>query len=339
MVTRLIVAVPIAIIGCVLALVTGTVGAGIITPGQMCSAFSADPGLAPGVQGASLDEEQVTLANVIVTVGERNDWPTRAQIIAVATALQESRLRNVPPGQGHPDSVGPFQQRPSQGWGTAQELSDPEYAAAAFYRALIRVPHWERLSLSKAAQAVQNNATPRAFAKWEHLATTLVTAATAGTIPAQTASQSPAGTDDADPCIRPLADSGIGGSLIRADVVPVIAYAVEHLGDPYAWGADGPNSFDCSGLTMAAFRTIGIQLPHRSALQVRYGRPINWHTEPIQPGDLVFMRGSIPVQDYGHTGIAISATEWINAARSGTPVQRNRIPLARVQAVRRLIAP
>src|SRR4051812_46934307 len=80
-----------------------------------------------------------------------------------------------------------------------------------------------------------------------------------------------------------------------------------------------PNAFDCSGLTMAAYRTIGIHLPHHSALQVRYGHRVDWHTEPIQPGDLIFMHGSIRVQDYGHTGIAINATEWINAAHSGPP--------------------
>lgn len=128
-----------------------------------------------------------------------------------------------------------------------------------------------------------------------------------------------------------------GGPVIAGNVAPVVNYAIANLGDPYVWGAEGPDAFDCSGLTMAAYQQIGIRLPHRSALQVRYGQPINWHTQPIKAGDLLFMRGSIPVQDYGHVGIAISPTQWINAARSGTPVARGPIPTSRLQAVRRLV--
>jgi NlpC/P60 family len=129
---------------------------------------------------------------------------------------------------------------------------------------------------------------------------------------------------------------GIGGE-IPADVAPVVAYAVAQLGKPYVWGGAGPDVFDCSGLTLRAYQTIGINLPHKSSLQSRYGRSINWRTEPIKAGDLIFHRGSIPIHDNGHVGIAISATQWIVAPKSGDVVSLRAIPFERIQTVRRLV--
>ncbi|MEU1746648.1 M23 family metallopeptidase [Micromonospora arida] len=122
------------------------------------------------------DTGQVHHAQVIVTVGVQHGIPVRGQVIAVATALQESGLRNL----GHlgedndHDSRGLFQQRPSQGWGTPAQIMDPEYAAAAFYRALAAVAGWQSLPLTVAAQAVQRSAYPDAYARWEGDATALV---------------------------------------------------------------------------------------------------------------------------------------------------------------------
>jgi len=84
-------------------------------------------------------------------------------------------------------------------------------------------------------------------------------------------------------------DPGASGPMIHGNVRPVVAYALAHLGDPYVWGADGPNAFDCSGLTLASYRQIGIRLPHKSALQVRYGRPrriIYIQPDPGRPLDV-----------------------------------------------------
>src|SRR5207253_8176271 len=85
--------------------------------------------------------------------------------IAVAVAMQESSLTNTPGGDQ--DSVGLFQQRPSQGWGTPAQLMDPIYASTQFYTALLQVPHWQDLPLTVAAQAVQRSAFPDAYAKHE----------------------------------------------------------------------------------------------------------------------------------------------------------------------------
>ena len=131
---------------------------------------------------------------------------------------------------------------------------------------------------------------------------------------------------------------GLGaiGTTVAADLQPVIAYAQAQLGKPYLWGGSGPDAFDCSGLTMRAYQQIDITLPHSSAAQANYGIPIDWRTTPIRPGDLIFHRGSVPVHDLGHVGIAISATQWIVAPQTGDVVSTRPIPFDRIQAVRRL---
>ena len=88
---------------------------------------------------------------------------------------------------------------------------------------------------------------------------------------------------------------------------------------------------------MRAYQQIDIALPHNSAAQANYGIPIDWRTTPIQPGDLIFHRGSVPVHDLGHIGIAINATQWIVAPQPGDVVSIRPIPFDRIQAVRRLV--
>ncbi len=102
------------------------------------------------------------------------------------------------------------------------------------------------------------------------------------------------------------------------------------------WGGSGPDVFDCSGLTLRAYQTIGINLPHSSASQAQYGRAVDWRSEPIRAGDLIFHRGSVPVHDDGHVGIAINATQWIVAPSTGQVVSIRPIPIDRVQTIRRL---
>ncbi|MDG4764490.1 M23 family metallopeptidase [Solwaraspora sp. WMMD406] len=139
----------------------------------------------PEAVPAGLSAEQAHNASVIVAVGERMRVPVRGWVIAVATALQESSLINhghLGPDNDH-DSLGLFQQRPSQGWGTPEQIMNPEYAAATFYERLLAVPEWERLPLTDAAQAVQRSAYPDAYARHEAQATEIVAAYTGGTLP------------------------------------------------------------------------------------------------------------------------------------------------------------
>jgi hypothetical protein len=108
--------------------------------------------------------EQMANAATIAAVGVTRGIPDRGIVIALATAMQESELYNL--DYGDRDSLGLFQQRPSQGWGTAEQVRDPRYAARAFYIALQRVQGWEEMRLTEAAQAVQRSAFPEAYQKW-----------------------------------------------------------------------------------------------------------------------------------------------------------------------------
>jgi hypothetical protein len=129
----------------------------------------------------TIDPAQAANATTIAAVGKRLALPDHAVTIALATALQESQLKNL--AYGDRDSVGLFQQRPSQGWGTAAQIMKPDYAAAAFFKALGRVHGWQTMSVTDAAQAVQHSDAPEAYASWEPLARSLAIAAT-GEVPA-----------------------------------------------------------------------------------------------------------------------------------------------------------
>ncbi|MEU6535441.1 heavy metal transporter [Streptomyces sp. NPDC047000] len=120
--------------------------------------------------------EQAVNAATIAAVGTGRGMPQRAVTIALATALQESGLRNIESGDR--DSLGLFQQRPSQGWGTEKQIMDPSYAAGIFYEHLVRVPGYTGLPLTVAAQRVQRSGYPEAYAKHETDATLLSAALT-----------------------------------------------------------------------------------------------------------------------------------------------------------------
>ncbi|MCP9944708.1 hypothetical protein LUX12_07845 [Streptomyces somaliensis] len=123
-----------------------------------------------------LSPEQAANAATISAVGTTRGMPERAVTIALATALQESALRNI--DYGDRDSLGLFQQRPSQGWGTPRQIMDPVYAADAFYDRLAEVPGYSRLPLTVAAQRVQRSGFPQAYAKHEPDAALLAAALT-----------------------------------------------------------------------------------------------------------------------------------------------------------------
>ncbi|WP_433533604.1 hypothetical protein ACQPYA_24820 [Micromonospora sp. CA-263727] len=112
----------------------------------------------------SLNAHQMANAATIAAIGIRRGMPERAVVVALATAYQESGLRNL--AGGDRDSVGLFQQRPSQGWGTPTEIRDPRYAADRFYAALKKVRGWEDMRVTDAAQKVQRSAFPEAYEKW-----------------------------------------------------------------------------------------------------------------------------------------------------------------------------
>ena len=125
---------------------------------------------------AKLTQEMKQNAEVIYRVGKDLGVSDFGIVIALAAAMQESRLVNI--DYGDRDSVGLFQQRTSQGWGTMAQIMDPNYSARAFFggptgpnagkiRGLLDIKNWSAMSLAKAAQAVQISAFPDTYQKWE----------------------------------------------------------------------------------------------------------------------------------------------------------------------------
>jgi hypothetical protein len=147
--------------------VDGRVGPVVLR--EMCSAT---------VNGdtARLTPEQAVNAATIAAVAERRALPARAVTIALAAAYQESELYNL--DYGDRDSVGLFQQRPSQGWGTAEQIMDPVYASDQFYDALVEIPNYRELPVTVAAQRVQRSAYGDAYADHEPAARVLASALT-----------------------------------------------------------------------------------------------------------------------------------------------------------------
>jgi hypothetical protein len=135
------------------------------------------PPPAPGCQAGtgaaaiSLDTGQAGIAATIAGVAARQRLPRRAVTIAYAAALQESQMQNL--AYGDLDSVGVFQQRPSQGWGTASELRDPVYASTRFFDALVQVHGYTKMPVDQAAQDVQHSADGTAYQQWAPLAAAL----------------------------------------------------------------------------------------------------------------------------------------------------------------------
>jgi len=143
------------------------VGAGIVVA-VVLNRTSTGPGCTVGTNGQAsytFTPEQTANAATISAVGTKLGLAPHAATIALATALQESKLHNLEGGDR--DSVGLFQQRPSQGWGTPDQLQDPVYAATAFYQRLAELPGWETMPITEAAQSVQRSAAPDAYAQWE----------------------------------------------------------------------------------------------------------------------------------------------------------------------------
>lgn len=159
-----------AIVGTVLVLVLGTAGYFVYYSLQKVINPPPPPGcqVGTGVQALTLDTDQAAIAATIAGVAARHGLPRRAVTIAYAAALQESKLRNL--DYGDRDSVGIFQQRPSQGWGPASKLKDPVYATTRFFAALLQVPGYATMPVYQAAQDVQHSADGSAYAQWGQVA-------------------------------------------------------------------------------------------------------------------------------------------------------------------------
>ncbi len=183
---------------------------------------------------ATIDPEQAHYAALISGVSLKRGLPPRAASIALATAYQESGIRNL--DYGHADSLGLFQQRPSTGWGTAKQIMDPWYSSAAFYAALVKVKNWRTADINDVAQAVQRSAYPEAYRRHVANARTLASSLT-GETPASFScvvrSPDPGDPDGMKAFLTRTLGQKItattdGSSLTVVASSPTVAWAVAH---------------------------------------------------------------------------------------------------------------
>ena len=291
----------------------------------------------PGPGGAvanteNLSSAQLANAGIIAEVGVGMGVPMPGETIAIATALQESDLENL--DYGDRDSLGLFQQRPSQGWGTPAEIMTPSYAARQFYTQLLQVPGWRSMSTTAAAQAVQRSAFPDAYEKWSSEAAALAAEFTGNV----TCTPGDSGDNTAEMAAVNAAGYHIPAGT-PAPIVEVITFALAQLNKPYVYGATGPDSYDCSGLVQAAYARIGVQLPRTTFDQVNVGSAI-YSTSQLEPGDLLFIPGSDGTpQAPGHVGMYLGDNLLIQAPQTGERVKIS--PLSQwvggIAAMRRIV--
>ncbi|MEV4199372.1 C40 family peptidase [Micromonospora globbae] len=354
--------------GIIVTLVMGCVAALGLAGGGLAIAACAAPMTTPSPGGTTLPDsgwpavgswssEQVGNAATIVAVGQQLHVPPRGWVIAVATAMQESSLHNLGdlgPNNDH-DSLGLFQQRPSQGWGTPTQILDPVYAATQFYNHLLAVPNWQDLPLTVAAQTVQRSATPTAYAKWEHDAFALVNhvgPAMSGALPAdftQWLSTCTALGGDGHPGSDsvPLPPGFTLPPNTPPAIVTAIRWALAQLGTPYAFGGDctdahsgsAAHQCDCSSLIQGAYRAAGISLPRTTDGQQHAGTAVTSLTD-ILPGDLIFIPGSDgTMSDPGHVGLYIGQGLLVQAPHAGDVVKISKVSAwaNQIAKIRRII--
>ncbi|MFJ8795100.1 C40 family peptidase [Streptomyces sp. NPDC102462] len=283
---------------------------------------------AVSVAGLDDPEEQIPNAEAIQATGVAMKVPARGQIVALATALQESGLRNL--DYGDRDSLGLFQQRPSQGWGSATEIRKPVYASTKFYEALLKVSGWQSMTVVQAAQAVQKSGYPEAYAKWEPLATA-VQKAIAKSLSQKDGSGRGSGSDGVSAQTDASTTAGCGtgsdgtefgsipaGSVPAGYKIPsgapksiraAIRWGLGQLGAPYQWGGsctaphgqDPMGRCDCSSLMQASYKAGGISLSRTTYTQVKEGKAVS--VDALKPGDLLFTRGTAAAPE--HVGMFI----------------------------------
>jgi cell wall-associated NlpC family hydrolase len=305
------------------------VGSGITSPQGCAPPARGTTTTSHVVAGLPLDAGQLANAWTIYTVGARLGLPERAAVVAIATALQESALENLPFGTS--DSVGLFQQRPSQGWGSAAQIMDPVYAAQAFYKRLEEVAGWQSLPVTVAAQDVQRSALPSAYAHWEDPASQLVSYFSGGNGACAVMAADPVAAGATTSLPR---DFSLPPGTPLA-VVLAIRFAVAQIGTSYQFGgsctdAHSPDMAlhcDCSSLVQQAYRAGGIPLPRTTFAQVGVGTPVS-SMGALLPGDLLFIAGAdgTPTSP-GHVGMYIGDGLVIQAPQTGQDVHLDSVNL------------
>ncbi|MFF8583070.1 C40 family peptidase [Streptomyces albidoflavus] len=282
------------------------------------------------VPGLPLPEEQVPIAQAVIATGAQMGISAHGQVVALATALQESNLRNLP--YGDRDSLGVFQQRPSMGWGTPAQILDPVYASQKFYEGLQKIDGWEEMPVTEAAQAVQRSAYPDAYAKHEPLATALQQAIgpTLGTSPTAAFGGRPcAGQTAVGPAADPQGKLPDGYTIPRGTTPQAraaIEWALQQLGGAYQWGgsctnprgAEPRDRCDCSSLMQRAYGVAGVSLSRTTYTQVNEGKAVP--AGAVRAGDLVFSGGGNPASPQ-HVALALGDGLVVHAPAPGKVIE------------------
>ncbi|QCO99250.1 hypothetical protein FCN77_18015 [Arthrobacter sp. 24S4-2] len=224
---------------------------------------------------AELATDQAANAALISAVAVRRGLPPRAASVALATAMQESKLRNIGHGdQAGPDSRGLFQQRPSQGWGTAEQVMDPYHSTGAFYDALVKIPGYESLEITAAAQRVQRSAYPQAYAEHEDMGRAFASALTGQAAEALDCTlKSPEGPGDAQAVLTELT-AAFGDVPASADGSTIVLEA----SGSQAWAVGQWAVANAKSLAVTDVAVDGHSW-HRTA---RNG----WQASDVQPGQV-----------------------------------------------------
>ncbi len=291
-----------------------------------------------------LSDAQAANARIIVAVATERGGE-RAAYIAIMVALAESTLRvltnpNDPSGNAFPnqgvgydhDSLGLFQQRP--GWGTAAQRMSPVESTHLFLDALLKLRGWEEMAPWYAAQMVQRSAftgVPTAvnggstmvgenYYRQAERAAGIVAAVKGGSVAFDCGA-------DSGPA-APLGPAGRFG-LPEGYAIPAgtsdpgrmaVTFAIAQLGKPYLWGGEGPDSYDCSGLTQTAWARAGGVIGRVVGQQMSDGVPTT--PEALQAGDLVMIPGSLGTMARpGHVGMYIGYGLVLHAPRTGDVVR------------------
>lgn len=330
-------------------LILGAAGAG--TTSLDGAVLCAGGGTAQTIAGVRLDAEQMGNAHTIVTVTADRHLPVYAAVVAVTTSYTEARLHNSSVQTDH-DSQGLFQQRVSIY--TAAVADDPVKSTNAFLDRLIGVRNWQTNPVGVDAQTVQISKFPERYQPHVALAEQVVsqfwaTAAAAAPAPAPGATPSPASTTlgpqpicagggGAGTIVGPIGNNIAGTTTVPAGFVisgsakgqTAVRFALQQLGKPYVFAAAGPDSWDCSGLTMGAWAAAGVALPHWTITQAAMGTPEPTNLTQAVGGDLVLIPGSDGTpQAPGHVGMVAGYVDakdgrhlyLIQAAETGVPVE------------------
>ncbi len=286
----------------------GVVGSGDWMCGMPCGSVltSTDPREAPRVAVGvnDLDAEQRAIVEQIIAIGKPRRLPPRAWQIAIQAGMTESRLHNLP--YSDRDSLGIFQMRPSQGWGSAAQVTDPVYQINKFYDVLLTVPNWETQRPGESAQDVARSAFPSRYHTWEPLAVNVINAVGGNVAEFVQAS-----------CPTPLpAPSEVAGRAMQ--------YALAEVGKPYVWGATGPNAYDCSGLMLRAYESAGVTLPRVSRQQYWAGAQLP--VRQAQPGDLLFWGYDTANPDtIHHVAMYLGNGQMVEAANQTVPLRQRAV--------------